>query len=78
MSKSNNSDHLIVTGDCSVDLFARSSERDIFMKYFSNNVFKSILSGASTNYGSQLNCAFEISFVHLTYMDHILAIMSQC
>ena len=44
MSKSNNSDHLIVTGDCNVDLFARSPERDTFMKYFSNKEFKQILS----------------------------------
>ena len=31
MSKSNNSDHLIVTGDYNVDLFARSPERNTFM-----------------------------------------------
>ena len=37
ISKSNNSDHLIVTGDCNVDLFARSPE-----KYFSNREFKEI------------------------------------
>ena len=42
MSKSDNSDHLIVTGDCSVDLFARSPDRDTFMKYFSNREFNQI------------------------------------
>ena len=63
MSKSNNSDHLIVTGDCDVDLFARSPERDTFMKYFSNRKFKQILSEVSTSYGSQLDCVFAKNFI---------------
>ena len=63
MSKSNNSDHLIINGDCNVDLFARSPERDTFMKYFANREFKQILSGVSTNYGSQLDCVFAKSFI---------------
>ena len=63
MSKSDNSDHLIVTGDCNVDLLARSPERDTFMKYFSNREFKQILSGVSTNYGSQLDCVFTKHFI---------------
>ena len=57
-SKSDNSDHLIVTEDCNIDLFARSPERDTFIKYLSNREFKQILSGVSTNYASQLDCIF--------------------
>ena len=68
MSKSDHSDHLIVTGDCNVDLFARSPERDTFMKYFSNREFKQILSGVSTNYGSQLDCVFAKDFICLCDM----------
>ena len=63
MSKSDNSNHLIVTGDCNVDLFACSAERYYFMKNFSNREFKQILSGVSTNYGSQLDCVFAKNFI---------------
>ena len=63
MSKSDNSNHLIVTGACNVDLFARSPDRDTFMKYFSDREFKQILSGVSTNYGSHLDCVFAKNFI---------------
>ena len=63
MSKSDNSDHSIVTGDCNIDLFARSPERHTFMKYFSIREFKQILSGVSTNYASQLDCVFAKNFI---------------
>ena len=63
MSKSDNSDHLIVSGDCNVDLFARSPLRDTFMKYFSNREFRQILSGVSTKYGSQLDCVTAKNFI---------------
>ena len=58
MSKSDNSDHLIVAGDCDVNLFARSSERDTLLKYYSNSDLQQILSGVSTKYGSQQDCVF--------------------
>ena len=58
VSKIDNSDQLIITGDFNVDLFVRSPERDTFMKYYSNTCFKQVLSGVSTNYGSQLDCVF--------------------
>ena len=56
--KSDNSDHLIVTGDFNIDLFARSPERDTLIKYFANKGFIQALSGVSTNYESQLDCVF--------------------
>ena len=34
MSKRNNSDHLIVTGDCNVDLFARYPEIYLYELFF--------------------------------------------
>ena len=64
LSKTDNSDHLIVTGDFNIDLFARSPERDTLIKYFANKGMAQALSAVSTNYGSQLDCVFTKS---LTY-----------
>ena len=46
------------------------------MKYFSNKCFKQVLSGVSTNYGSQLDCVFTknltctSSFYESYFCDH--------
>ena len=58
MCKINTSSQFIITGDFNVVFYARSPERDIFMKYFSDSGFIQAISGASTNYGSQLDCVF--------------------
>ena len=58
MCKANTCFHLIIMGDLNVNLFARSTERVYFMKYFSNNGFMQVIDGVSTNYGSQLDCVF--------------------
>ena len=76
ISKFDNSDHLIFTGDFNVDLFASSPGRDTLMKYFPRKEFKQILSGVSTNYGSQLDCVFtkdldcSCSFYESYFSDH--------
>ena len=62
LSNIDNSDHLIVTGDFNIDLFARSPERDTLIKYFANKGMMQSLSGVSTNYGSQLDCVFTKNF----------------
>ena len=58
LSKTDNSDHFIVTGDFNIDLFARSPERDTLIKYFANKGMMQSLSGVFTNNGSQLDCVF--------------------
>ena len=62
LCKADNSFHLIFMSDLNVDLLARSSERDSFMKYLSNNGFMQVIAGVSTNYGSQLDCLFIKNF----------------
>ena len=59
LSRTDSSDHLIVTGDFNIDLFARSPERESLTKYFANTGMMQSLSGDSTNYGSQLDCVFS-------------------
>ena len=54
--KNRYSDHLIVTDDFNIDLFALSPERDTMMTYFSNKGMMQALSGVSSNCGSQLDC----------------------
>ena len=58
LSKTDDSDHLIVTRDFNIDLFARSPERATLINYFANKGMVQALSGVSTNYGSQLDCVF--------------------
>ena len=76
LSKTDNSDHLIVTGDFNVDLFARSPERDTLITYFANKGMIQALSGVSTNYGSQLDCVLtknltcSCSFYESYFNDH--------
>ena len=76
LSKTDNSDHLIVTGDFNIDLFARSPESDTLIKYFANKGFIQALSGVSTNYGSQLDCVFtknltcSCGFYESYFSDH--------
>ena len=62
LCKANTSSRLIITGDFNVDLFARSTERDTFIKYFSDNGIMQSIAGVSTNYGSQLDCVFTKYF----------------
>ena len=76
LSKTDNSDHLIVTGDFNIDLFARSLSRDTLINYFANKGIVQALSGVSTNYGSQLDCVFtknltcSCGFYESYFSDH--------
>ena len=63
LSKTDNSDHLIVTGEFNIDLFAPSPERDTLIKYFANKVMMQSLSEVSTNYGFQLDCVFTKNLI---------------
>ena len=63
MCKINSSSQLILTGDFNIDFFARSPERNIIMKYFSDEGMMLAISGVSTNYGSQLDCVFTKNVV---------------
>ena len=76
LSKIDKIDHLIVTGDFNIYLFARSPERDTLIHYFANKGMAQSLSGVSTNYGSQLDCVFtnnltcSCDFYESYYSDH--------
>ena len=76
LSKTDISDHLIVTGDFNVDLFARSPESNTLIKYFANKGMIKALSRVSTNYGSQLDCIFtknltcSCGFYESYFSDH--------
>ena len=76
LSKTDISDHLIVTGDFNVDLFARSPESNTLITYFANKGMIQALSRVSTNYGSQLVCVFtknltcSCGFYESYFSDH--------
>ena len=76
LSKIDKTDHLIITGDFNLDLFARSPERDTLIKYFANKGMVQALSRVSTNYGSQLDCVFTYNltcscgFYESYFSDH--------
>ena len=79
LSKTDNSDHFIVTGNFNIDSFARSLSRDTLIKYFANKGMVQALSGVSTNYGSQLDCVFTKNLTcSCGFMNHTLVIISQC
>ena len=76
MCKINSSSQLIITGDFNIDFFARSPERNLIMKYFSDKGMMLAISGVSTNYGSQLDCVFtknvvcSCSYYESYFSDH--------
>ena len=79
LSKTDNSDHLIVTGDFNIDLFARSPERDTLILYFANKGMVQALSGVSTNYGSQRDYVFTKNLTcSCGFYESYLVIISQC
>ena len=66
MSKNDSSDHLIVTWDCNVDLFARSPESDTLMEYFRiESSSKFCLEFLLTIYLSWIVSSLKMSFVHV-------------
>ena len=82
VNKSDNSDHLIVTGDFNIDLFARSPESNTLITYFANKGMIKALSRVSTYYGSQLDCVFtknltcSCGFYESYFSDHKLMLIS--
>ena len=79
MCKINSSSQLILTDDFNIDFFARSPERNLIMKYFSDKGIMLAISGVSTNYGSQLDCVFTKNVVcSCSIMNHTSVIISQC
>ena len=78
MTKVNLSPQSIVIGDFNVDLLGMSRDRNMLLEYFESREFYPAISGVSTNYDSQLDCAFTrpqglvnaISFYESYYSDH--------
>ena len=87
-TKVNLSPQSIVIGDFNVDLLGVSRDRNMLLEHFESREFYPAISGVSTNYDSQLDCAFTkpqglvnaISFYESYYSDHkpILITLGVC
>ena len=68
LSKIHVTSNCIITGDFNVDLFIISPSCQTILGYFSAKGFFQAISGISTNYGSQLDCAFNNNSFHSCHL----------